>query len=100
MTRIVGLMNIQTDFVEAEMINKSRHEQTLTLLRDNVSLDEIPIVLSGLTTHFNLRTRSFNTTLNLGGRLEISQGQLCCIIGQHGHGKSTMMKLLSGTFVR
>merc|ERR1719456_256204 len=98
-------MNLPTDLPDRMKLNKERREMTANMRKDirqrlgnrsgegsDIALDHLPILLENV--EFKYGKDELGQKLNLKGRLEISQGSLVGLMGHHGEGKSTLLKLL------
>eukprot|EP00440_Ansanella_granifera_P030433 gb/GFBE01033063.1/.p1 GENE.gb/GFBE01033063.1/~~gb/GFBE01033063.1/.p1 ORF type:complete len:299 (+),score=50.27 gb/GFBE01033063.1/:1-897(+) len=97
---IITIMNMPTDYKLAAASAAYCQQETLRIVRKHGAIDRIPIVVKGLSDCFSVQTgkgaSQLHSRINLSGVLEVSQGELVCITGAHGTGKTTLLKMLGG----
>jgi len=103
--RIVLLLNKETFLDDKMVIEKSAFEET-KMLRDKLRskfegscLDHEPLMVEDLKFELNSGFGGQSLKMSMAGKMEIEQGTLSCLVGRHGHGKSTMLRLLAGNVV-
>eukprot|EP00929_Paragymnodinium_shiwhaense_P036480 TRINITY_DN19544_c0_g1_i1.p1 TRINITY_DN19544_c0_g1~~TRINITY_DN19544_c0_g1_i1.p1 ORF type:complete len:1176 (+),score=325.76 TRINITY_DN19544_c0_g1_i1:88-3615(+) len=83
------------DLGKARILATQQHRRSLSEpLSKKPKVDEINIAVEGVKFKYN----SFHgsTPVNHAGRMDVPQGSLVCIIGPHGEGKSTLLKIIGG----
>jgi len=94
-------MNTPVDFKDAAALNKHRQVETGIVFSSGVTrMDMMDIRVYGFEGKYQLSRSEFVSTMNLSGEIRFHQGELNCVIGKHGRGKDTLLKLLGGDFVR
>jgi len=92
LARISMLLNKPTD-LEDRLINEKdvlRRTRSLRLQMANSgegALDRVPIFVRDLQFRMGV-------PFNFRGTIEIAQGWMVCFVGAHGHGKTTLLKVL------
>eukprot|EP00929_Paragymnodinium_shiwhaense_P011924 TRINITY_DN11832_c1_g1_i4.p1 TRINITY_DN11832_c1_g1~~TRINITY_DN11832_c1_g1_i4.p1 ORF type:complete len:290 (-),score=72.52 TRINITY_DN11832_c1_g1_i4:334-1203(-) len=100
MLRVMNLMNLPTDFAGKGASTKRAQELTLQKVQAGEDLDALPIILSGLAANWTYGAEPRQVVLDFSGTVQISQGELVCIVGDHNSGKSTLLKHLAGVELR
>mmetsp|Transcript_27497 Transcript_27497/g.64086 ORF Transcript_27497/g.64086 Transcript_27497/m.64086 type:complete len:895 (+) Transcript_27497:67-2751(+) len=107
--RIVILMNLPTDLPERRRLLRHLITTSSALRTANVSttgtkmlnLDDLPLFLKGPKIAFSVKSQQGEffirqVELQLWGDLVISQGEFIAVVGLHGHGKSSILKMFGG----
>lgn len=110
--RITNLMNMASDLNQRKMQFQHRRKSIISVKEDdhstrrrkslisNPPFDQLPIRIDGLSSTFKLDRGGFQTTvLNLAGVLEVQQGSFVVLVGPHGEGKSTLLKILGAVSI-
>jgi len=106
--RVVILMNLPTDLPERRRL--LRHlittSTTLRSIRDVkdkqvLNLDDLPLFLKGPRIEFTVKSQQGEffirkVDLQLSGDLVVNQGEFIALVGLHGHGKSSILKMFGG----
>lgn len=111
---IVTAMNRQTDVAARKDLAQFRDRETLACRRREreagicdsdvrIPLDRLKIVMGNIPFEYNTQDAKGRgrriTPLNVRGTIEIEQGELVCLIGPRGGGKSTLMNILGGNIL-
>lgn len=107
--RVVILMNLPTDLpdrrkVLRHLVSASRGMRSI-METDNptkkLMLDDMPLFLKGPLIEFAVKSQQGEffirkVALQLKGELYIHQGEFIALVGLHGHGKSSILKMFGG----
>jgi len=94
---VVKLINLPLDLSHRMQINRlhKRHSDEQALQsQDQLNLDSLPIVIE--SPRFNYLS---GKELHFNGSVSLNQESLIMLIGSHGQGKSTLLKLISSTLL-
>merc|ERR1719352_2285925 len=62
-------------------------------------MDVLPICAENFTFEYEGFDPQHCTTIQLTGRIDIPQGHFVCLMGAHGHGKSSLLRVLGGAML-
>lgn len=101
--RVTRFMNLPTDMANWKEVSDYFRQQTLDYRRKHILeerpagealVDSLPICLANM--RFQYTSMPDKPAKDFKGRLQIAQGQVACLAGPKGGGKSTILKLLGG----
>jgi len=91
---VVRLINLPMDLshrLQISKLHKRHSDELLHHSTEKLNLDSLPIVINN--PRFN---HLQGKELHFRGSVSVSQDSLIMLIGPHGHGKSTLLKLIAG----
>lgn len=107
--RVVILMNLPTDLPDRRkllrhLISASKGMRSIMEEKSETSklkLDDMPLFLKGPLIEFSVKSQQGEffirkVALQLKGELYIHQGEFIALVGLHGHGKSSILKMFGG----
>ncbi|CAJ1426809.1 unnamed protein product [Effrenium voratum] len=108
--RVVILMNLPTDLPDRRrllrhQVGASKSMRNVMELKDGskrrLSLDDLPLFLKGPRIEFTVKSQQGEffirkVDLQLTGELYVHQGEFIALVGLHGHGKSSILKMFGG----
>ncbi|CAK8988044.1 unnamed protein product [Durusdinium trenchii] len=107
--RVVILMNLPTDLPDRRkllrhLVSASRGMRSIMETNSpekRLHLDDLPLFLKGPLIEFSVKSQQGEffirkVALQLSGELYIHQGEFIALVGLHGHGKSSILKMFGG----